>query len=223
MTDESQSLDQTLDQTLNQTDFGSVINDNKKIIIGIGLVIVISIIAYSFYSNQSKKAYQASLVEAYTFESEVVIPFNEGKINSTEFLSKVGSLPAHIKGTSSLVPSLFTAIDKITKEGKEKEAIEILESWKANFAKSSFMTYFISLKLAPLYENSNEYDKAIDLLQNLIASKIDIMKSRAYLDIGRIYMKKGDKDLAQTNFKFIIENYKDSESAKLANLYLNQK
>ena len=40
MTDENQTLDQTLDQTLNKTDFGTVINSNKKPILFIGVLMM---------------------------------------------------------------------------------------------------------------------------------------------------------------------------------------
>jgi predicted negative regulator of RcsB-dependent stress response len=222
MTDENQTLDQTLDQTLNKTDFGTVINDNKKPILIAGVVIIIAIIAYSIFNNQSAKAYQSTLAEAYTFEKEVLITFNEGTIKSDVFLTKLNAMPAHIKGTASILPSLFIAIDKLIEEKKITEAIEILESWSKNFTKGSFSSYFMGLKLAPLYEDANSYDKAIAVLQAIVSSQINIAKDRVYLDLGRIYSKKGDKAKAEENFNFILKNYKDSESAKMAKLYLGQ-
>ena len=221
MTDETQTLDQTLDQTLNKTDFGHMINENKKPILIAGAVLVVAIIAYSFYSNQSKKAYQKSLTESYTFEKEVVIPFNEGKIKSDEFLSKMKELPSHVKGTSALVPSILQATDKLIEGGKSTEAMSLLESWQVNFSKSSYMFFFIGLKLAPLYEDANNHDKVISTLESLIASKIDIVKGKLYLDLGRIYLKKGNKEKAKENFKYVLEKYADSDAAKLSKTYLD--
>jgi predicted negative regulator of RcsB-dependent stress response len=222
MTDENQTLDQTLDQTLNKTDFGTVINENKKPILIAGIVILIAIVAYSVFNNQSQKAYQTTLAEAYSFDKEVITAFNEDKIKSDVFLTKMKAMPAHIKGTASIVPSLFASIDKLIAESKTAEAITILESWNKNFSKGSFSSYFMGLKLAPLYEDAQSYDKAIDVLQGLVSSQINISKDRVYLDLGRIYSKKGDATKAAENFNFILKNFKDSESAKMAKLYLGK-
>lgn len=222
MTDETQSLDQTLDQTLNKTDFGHIINENKKPILVTGVVVIIAIIAFSVYSNQSKKAYQASLSAAYTFEQEVITPFNTDKIKSEEFINKMKELPAHIKGTATLMPSLFQAIDKLVEQKKNEDALTILESWKNNFSQSSMMSYFVGIKLVPLYEELRKYDQAIDTLQGLIATKVTIIKARLYIDLGRIYLKKGDKTKAMESFNYVVENYKDSEFAKIAKLYINK-
>ncbi len=222
MTDESQSLDQTLDQTLNKTDFGHMINENKVGILIAGAVLVAAIIGFSLYSTQSEKAYQKSLSEAYVFEQDVLNAFNQDKINADEFIKKIKELPANVKGTNAIVPALFVSLDKLVKDGKQKEAIEILENWKANYSSGTFMSYFMGLKLAPLYEDNQMYDKAIDLLQSMIASKVEVVKARLYLNLGRIYLKKGDKSKAEENFNFIITNYKDSEFAKTATLYLGK-
>jgi predicted negative regulator of RcsB-dependent stress response len=222
MTDESQSLDQTLDQTLNKTDFGHMINENKTAILIGAAIIVALIVGFSVYSSQSEKAYQESLSEAYVFEQEVLSAYNEDKIKSDVFIQKVKELPANVKGTNTIVPALFVSLDKLVKDGKEKEAITILENWKTNYSGGTFMAYFMGLKLAPLYEDNQMYDKAIDLLQTMISSKVEVVKARLYLDLGRIYLKKGNKEKANENFNFIISNYKDSEFAQTATLYLGK-
>jgi len=222
MTEESQTLDQTLDQTLNKTDFGHVINENKKPILVAGVVFLLAIAAFSIYKNQSGKAYQTQLEQAFVFETEVLAAYNDGKIKTDDFLIKVKAMPSDIKGSNTLVPALFVSLDKLVEEGKTTEAIVILESWKPSFAKGTFMSYFIGLKLLPLLEDTNAYDKSIDLLTDLIASKIEISKGKMYLDLGRIYLKKGDKVKADENFQFVIDNHKDTEFAKLANLYLGK-
>ena len=91
-----------------------------------------------------------------------------------------------------------------------------------SFANGSFMSYFVGLKLLPLLEDAKAYDKSIELLTELVASKIDISKGKLYLDLGRVYLKKGNKEKADENFQFVIDNHKDTEFAKLANLYLGK-
>lgn len=220
MTDETQSLDQTLDQTLERTDLGHVINENKKPILLAGLLILIAIVVYSIYSHQAQKSYDENLGQVYAFQKDVIDQYNAKKIKDVEFIEKIKAMPSHLTGQPTLVPALFTSLNTLVENGKTAEVITILESWANHFNTSSYMYYFIGLKIAPLYEDSTQYDKAIDVLQNLIASKVDVVKSRLYLDLGRIYLKKGDKVKAKENFDYIIENFKDTETAKLANLYL---
>jgi predicted negative regulator of RcsB-dependent stress response len=220
MTDESQTLDQTLDQTLQKTDLGQVINENKKLIMIILGIIVVLIVGYSIYNHQAKKTYNENLGQVYTFQTDVIDQFNSNKIKDVEFIEKIKAMPNHLAGQPTLVPALFTSLNTLIENGKTVEVISILETWVKHFNTSSYMYYFIGLKLAPLYEDTTQHDKAINILQSLIASKVDVIKSRLYLDMGRIYLKKNDKVKAKENFEYITANFKDSEMSKIAKLYL---
>lgn len=211
---------QTLEQTLEKTDFGHVINENKKGILIGAAVLVLLISAYSIWNYQSNKSYENNLTQVYTFKSEVVDSFVAGKLTEADFLTKINSLPAHLKGQATLIPSLFKAIDKLTLAGKNKEAVAILEGWTGEFNKGSYNFFFIAMKLAPMYENAGEVDKAIALTQKLIASNIEVSKAQNYLNLGRLYMQKNDNAKAKESFDFILKNHDKSQAAKLAKLYL---
>lgn len=220
MTDETQTLDQTLDQTLNKTDLGHIINENKKPILVAGAVILVLIVAYAVYNHQAKKQYDENLGQVFSFQTSVIDKYNAKEIKDVEFIEKIKAMPAHLTGQPTLVPALFTSLNTLVANGQETEVVSILENWVNHFSSNSMMYYFIGLKLAPLYEDTNQYDKAINILQSLIASNVDVVKSRLYLDLGRVNLKKGDKVKAKENFEFITKNFKDSEMSKLANLYL---
>lgn len=222
MTENNQSMEQTLDQTLEKTDLGHVINENKKAILILAVVTVIAIIGYAFFSHQKSTQYNDSLSQVYSFEQEVINKYNEKKLTDDEFIAKIKAMPSHLTGQPALVPSLFVSLDTLIANGKRTEVISLLEAWEKHFNTSSYMYYFLGLKLAPLYEDTNQYDKAIVVIQNLIASKIDMVKARMYLDLGRIYLKKDDKVHAKENFNFILKNHSESEASKLAKLYLQK-
>lgn len=222
MNDKTQTIDQTLEQTLERTDLGHVINENKKGILVAGVIIVIAVIAFAFYSHQKEQSYIDNLSQVYAFEQDVIQKYNDKKLSDDEFIAKIKAMPSHLTGQATLVPSLFVALDKLIENGKSLEVSQVLESWAIHFNTTSYMYYFIGLKLAPLYENQTEYDKAINIYQNLIASKIDLTKARLYLDLGRIYLKKGDASKARENFEFINKKFEGSEASKLADLYLQK-
>lgn len=218
----------TLEQTLEKTDLGQVINENKKSILIAGLVVVVLIIAYSIYNYQSKKSYQDNLSQVYAFQVDTVDKYikakadDKGAMSDADFITKMTALPAHIKGQPTLIPSLFEAIDKLNKNNKTKEAISILEGWVDQFNKSSYNFFFVAMKLAPMYENAGQLDKASALTQKLISSSIKVSKAQNYLNLGRIQMLQGDNVKAKESFDFIIKNHGNTQAAKLAKLYLQQ-
>lgn len=211
---------QTLEQTLEKTDFGHVINENKKGILIAAAVLVVLIAGFSIWNHQSKKSYENNLTQVYTFKIDVVDKYVDGKLDEKDFLTKINSLPANLKGQATLVPSLFKAVDKLNTAGKTKEAVTILEGWTEQFNKGSYNFFFIAMKLAPMYENAGELDKAIALTQKLIASSIEVSKAQNYLNLGRLYIQKDDKVKAKESFDFILKNHDKSQAAKLAKLYL---
>ena len=219
---------QTLEQTLERTDLGHVINENKKSILIAAGVIVVLIIGYSIYNYQAKKSYQDNLAQVYAFQVETVDKYlstkadDKNALSDEDFIAKMNALPAHIKGQPSLIPSLFEAVDKLNKNNKTKEAITILEGWAEQFNKSSYNFFFIAMKLAPMYENTGEVDKALALTQKLISSKIEVNRAQNYLNLGRLQMLKGDKVKAKESFDFILNNHDKTQAAKLAKLYLQQ-
>lgn len=211
---------QTLEQTLEKTDFGHVINENKKSILIAAAVLIVLIGGYSVWNQMAKKKYEDNLAQVYTFKTDVVDKYVDGKLKEDEFLTKINALPAHLKGQPTLLPSLFAAIDKLVKSNKTKEAVAILEGWSSQFNKGSFNFFFVGMRLAPMYENIGEVDKSIAITQKLIASSIDVAKAQNYLNLGRLYMSKGDNTKAKENFDYILKNYDNSQAAKLAKLYL---
>jgi len=49
-----------------------------------------------------------------------------------------------------------------------------------------------------------------------------VMLTKAYMDLGRLYLAKNDNAKAKTNFDYIIANYPNDELAKMARMYLQQ-
>ena len=66
---------ETLDQTLEKTDFGHMINENKKGILIGGLIILLTIVGYSLIRHQNMKSNESFLAKIYEFEAQTITPF----------------------------------------------------------------------------------------------------------------------------------------------------
>ena len=50
-----------------------------------------------------------------------------------------------------------------------------------------------------------------------------MFEGKTYLDLGRLYLKKGDKQKAKTSFQYVVDKAKDDpEFVKLAKIYLTK-
>jgi len=213
---------QTLEETLNKTDFGHMINENKKPILIGAFIVVALILGFSIYKSQSESKLNEALSDAYTFRVDVLDAYSADKVKKEIVLEKLISLPTNLVGQASLVPALLKAVDKLAQDGLVKESVAVLENWQSKFNKNEYMFYFVGLKLAAFYENASENTKAITLLEQLLASKKDSAKAKIYLDLGRLYLLTDNKEKAKSNLNFVINNHKDSEYAKIAKLYIGQ-
>lgn len=220
MANENQS--QTLDETLNKTELGHVINERKNAIMIVGALIVAAIVAFSIYRYFQKKEEAANLNQAYAFQSSVVDPFLDGEMDASQAVQKLKNIDPRLTGNPDLAPAVFEAVAKLTEENKVEESIEILSSWHEKFDRDSYLRYFSGLRLAPLLENSGKQKEAIGVYEGLIKGSRDILESKLYLELGRLYTEEGQNDQAKSFFEHIIKNHETTEEAKFARLYLQR-
>ena len=73
-----------------------------------------------------------------------------------------------------------------------------------------------------LFHKSGKFDEAIKVLEPLAQGKEALMPARTSLELGRLYLKKGDEAKARTQFDYILNSYPNEAEAKMAKLYLSQ-
>jgi len=220
MANETQA--QTLDETLNKTDLGHVINENKKPIMIAGVILILAIIAVSIYKNQSNQKANELLNEAYKFQSSVITPFVEGDVQSDATVKSLLNIKSEILGNPNLVPAVLEAAAKLESEGKTAEATQVLQMWLNEFNAGSQLYLFIATKLAPMYEDAGNADKAIEVYESLVAANYEVLQGKMYLELGRLYLAKGNNEKATTFLSHVVENHESTEYAKYARLYLQQ-
>lgn len=216
------TLDQTLDQTLNKTELGHVINENKNAILIAGAVIVAVIIGIAVYKHFDNKAEKANLNKAYSIQTSVIDPFLQDELKAAEAVDQIKNIDAEIVGNPNLAPAIFEAVNKLLKEEKTQEAVAILSDWHEVFPSGSYLRFFSGLRLAPLHENAGQPEKAIAVYESLVKGDHDILESRVYLELGRLYLEAGQGEKAKSFFNHILKNHETSEEAKFSRLYLQQ-
>lgn len=216
------NAEQTLDETLNKTDFGQIVNDNKKIILIAGAVIVVLIFAYSMYQQSVKSQLNLTLSNAYDFKTKVIDGYTSKKLKADEFVKQMSEMPSSLKGEVSILPSVLGAVKVLSDEGKLEESAKILESWKTNFSENSFAYFFTAFNLSQIYDDLNKKDDALELLSTLKKSSIKVLKSKILLDMARLQIETNRKDDAKANLDIIVKDYKESTEAKEANFILTQ-
>lgn len=224
MTTKNETADINLDETLNKTDLGQIINDNKKpILIGF-MVILIAIVAYSFFNYQQNISQEEDLTQAYEIKNTVFTPYFEDKIKTAELFQKLEKVPADLVGHVSLVPSLLEAIKKAhtASESELLSHLSLIESWYSNVKGQGKLDLFFTLSLIALYEDNKMEQKAITEVERLISQKSEVLKSHLYLTLGRLYTNVGNQEKAKSTFKYLLEKYPNSNEVSLAKIYLNK-
>lgn len=213
---------QTLDQTLEKTDFGHFLHTHKTLVIIFFVLIVVGTAGFSIYRNQSEENREQALTEIYKFTTTKFAEFQTKKISKDEILASYNALnPKVLKnpGIFSLATDLAL---ELKNQGANDEAIKILESALNNYSNSNYAYYLMASNLAVLYEDTNQLDKAISTLEGMTKSKVKIMESKTYFDLGRIYKLKGDINNASVNFNYVMSNFASDEYAKLARIYMSE-
>ena len=123
----------------------------------------------------------------------------------------LGLLPLIIKSTDALMANSYF--------GEARSILSIGEK----VAKDDYAKFFIQSRQAALYEDLGEDKLAIDVLEKMTSQSVKIFEGKTYLDLGRIYLKTGNKEKAKASFTHVVEKAKDeAEFVKLAQLYLSK-
>src|SRR5690554_2881540 len=181
----AKSPSQTLDETLNKTELGHLINENKNAIlaaIGIALTLIVIFSVYRHLSNEKK----ADLLnQSYAFQTSVLEPYFQGEMDAAQAAQRLQNMDKDLVGNVNLAAGVFQAVDKLAADAENEAAIAVLESWYERLRSDSFVSLVAGLKLAPLYENAGQADKAIATYESLLKNNRELLESRIYFELGR--------------------------------------
>lgn len=213
---------QSIEKEMEKTDFGHIINENKHFIIIAGAVIIALIAGYSGFSSMQKSKSDKSLNQAFTAKTIVFTPYIESKVTADIFLKNLGSIQNEIIASPSLFPALFLAVDKLTADGKAKEAAAALGLWAGKLSKTSPLYFYSMIKLAPIYEDLGNLQMAISTLEDILGQNSKLLRDKLSLDLGRMYLDADKKAKAKEKFDYVVSTYPNTQYSKLAKLYLGK-
>ncbi len=219
MTEATQPQSQTLEQTLNKTDLGHVIYENRKLFFGILGAILVAICGYVFYKQAKQSSALNNSVKVFEFQSKIWAEAKAGKITPADLAKSFQNLDKDVQASPIMLPVVLEMGKFLFDKEAYTEAESILSITSAN-TKNSIASFFVSTQRAVVLEKLGKADEAIAIYENLAKEKDGLMGARVSLELGRLYLAKGEKAKAQTQFDYILSTFPNDDQAKLAKLYL---
>ncbi len=207
------------------------INKNKTALIGF-LVLVLAAFGgyatYDAYKNQYEEKAQSAL-----FEAEKLYAANQGakafaqdnkketspSVDTTQIEDKLNSVIEEFpKSTAAKQASLLSAEILLSKKDTQK-AISALEKGFSNYS-GHLADSILALKLSNLYEQNNQCDKAIPVLETVFKSKTAELKPEILLRQALCEETLGQVDKAKQSFQKLATEFSDSSQGQQAQKYL---
>jgi len=212
-----------VDEILKETEVGVFIAKYKGPLLIVTVLIIVSVIAWGIYSNQVNNVNAKSSDLVYGFEKSTMSAYQEGKVSDSELLQKTKELQQQVKNFDGALPTFIKVSSLLQSKGKSDEALTVLDGVEDNLGRNAFYSrYFLYNQLAALYEDKGDFDHAIAYSEKLRALPVKSLEGKVYLDLGRLYLKKGDKEKAKSSLQYIIDNQSDPELTKLAKIYMER-
>ncbi len=201
------------------------IAQNKVAVYSILGVLVAAIVGFGFYKTFADKSQAAYNSKIYTFETTVLKDYlanpTDAKLAKT-LESGVQNLHLEMGEYVGLLPIVIKASDALVASAHFPEARAVLMIGE-KVSNDDYSDYFILSRQAVVFEDMGEDKLAIETLEKMTSQSIKIFEGKTYLDLGRLYLKAGNKEKAKANFTYVVEKAKDeAEFVKIAQLYLSK-
>lgn len=222
MADIANPTDGTLEASLNRTDFGHMLYEYRKVLLAVVGLVFVAVSGWLLY----KQARQARMVEmagkVNAFENTAVAGLRTGTITAADFVAKFNALDSDVRTSTAMVPVALSAAETLAGKGDVVNAQAVLKPLAEGVPADNAAFVFLAHNYAALAENNGQADQAIAVLEKYIGSGHKVFLAKARLDLGRLYLAKGDKARAKQNLDVIVADHPNDELAKLARLYLQR-
>lgn len=220
----TQNPNVTLEESLNNTDMGHWIYEHRKSFMASVIVVLLGTVCYVIWKQQQAAELDRLAAQVHVFEKAALEELRGGKMTPADFVSKFQALPKDVQTASPMVPVALSAANLLREKGDGANAYAILKlMMKEGGVKTSSLSYmFLVQNYAAMAETQGDTDEAIRVLEAYVASGNQVFLTKAYLDLGRLYLAKNDQAKAKKNLDYIIANHPNDELAKVARLYLQK-
>lgn len=221
MSDATQSQTQTLEQTFNKTDLGHSIFEHRKLFFALLIAVLVGATGFGLWKQTQNSAALETSVKVFEFQNGVWADTQAGKSGIPELVKAFEGLDSKVQTAPVMIPLVLEMGKYLYDKGALSEADAILSkvTGKVNHPVSAL---FVSLQRAAVLEKLGKIDEAITVLEPSAQAKDALMPAKISLELGRLYLAKGEKGKAQTQFDYVVNTFPNDELAKLAKLYLRE-
>lgn len=211
----------SLEQTLNKTDLGHVIYENRKIFFGVLIALLVGSTGYVMWKQVKRNSALDNSVKVFEFQSSVWADAKAGKTTAPDLVKAFEALDSGIQTAPVMLPVVLEMSKFLYEKGNVSEADAVL-SKASTSNKHPVSAFFVSMQRAVVLEKLGKIDEAISVIEPLAQGKEVLMPAKVSVELGRLYLVKGEKGKAQTQFDYVLNTFPNDEQAKLAKLYLSQ-
>ena len=221
MAEATQAQQPTLEQTLNRTDLGHTIFEHRKTFFGILIAVLLGATGFVFWKQMQKNAALETSVKVFEFQSGAWANAKAGKTQPAELVKSFEGLDKNVQSAPVMLPVVLEMSKFLYEKGNYAEAESILSKVTPE-TKHPVASFFVSMQRVVVLEKLGKLDEAISVMEPLAQNKEVVMPAKVSVELGRLYLAKGEKGKAQTQFDYVLNTFPNDEQAKLAKLYLSQ-
>ncbi len=211
-----------LKQIMDSGDVNGFVQKNKTLLITLFILLTAAVAGFGFYSQVSDASRAEYNSKIYEFEQGPLKKYTETGAESKALLESFKSLHSAVKNYPGIFPVIIKMSDSLMAHKNLEDALSILAIGNS-VSNNEYNNYFILARMAVAYEDLNQDQKAIETLEKMNNAKLKIFEGKIYLDLGRLYLKAGNKEKAKTSFKYVVDKANsESEFVKVAKLYLTK-
>lgn len=207
-----------VDEALQETELGAFISNNKSSVIGFVILLILGVFAWGGYTAYKSSQDDKLGAVVYDFKAKNFNSLVSKTMSPSDYTKGYLEMSSSMNGFVGLTPLAISSSDELTKQGDLEGSLKVLETVKGQ--SNPYIVYFVYSRMAVNHEDLGKVDLAIADLEKVVQANIKVMESKTYLDLGRLYLKKGETAKAKTNFQYVIDNLGQAEFVKLAKLYL---
>lgn len=210
---------QTLEQTLNKTDLGHLLYEHRKSFFAALITVILAVTGFYVWKGAQLSSAQTTAVKVFEFQDKVWNDVKAGKTAPTELVKSFEALDEKVQAAPIMLPLVLEMSKFLYDKGSLAEAAALL-GLVAPHVKHPTGKFFIDMQYSVVLEKLGKVDESIATLEKLAQIKEGLMQARVSLELGRVYLLKGEKGKAQTQFEYIQNTFPNDPEAKLAKLYL---
>lgn len=219
------SPNREMNEILNENQVQGLIAKNKVALLIVLVLIVAGVLGFGFYKTFADKSRAEFDTKIHTFETTALTAYTANPTDpkaAKTLEDALMSLHMEMGNYVGLLPAVIKTSDALVNNAQLASARSVL-SIGEKLAGDDYAEFFILSRQAVVYEDLGEDKLAIETLEKMTSHPVKVFAGKTYLDLGRMYLKIGDKEKAKNSFTHVVEKAKDEiEFVKIAQLYLSK-